>query len=775
LLATLCLVAAALPFAVDARREVTHALLINGGKQAKFNYQSHLHHLQDMVALLEQRGLPRRRIHIFSADGADNAPDLAVRDAVPPGFWLLAGTRVGRRLRPRTALTDTRWEGMKLRPAKKAALRKWFEAAGRALVAGDRMLIFVTNHGTVNRDELDNGAISLWKEELSVEDLKELLTLLRPGVQTVMVMSQCYSGTFASLIHESATEPSGDVCGFFSTKRDLRAYGCYPEGRDRDRIGHAFNFIDALNRHETTTGAHLEVLFTDDTPDVPLRTSDLYLERLVAAEAKARGIKVDTLVDSLLAEVWQNRAAWEEEIRLLDRIGDAFGTFSPRSLAEIEAYERELPALIDRMKTFAERWKTTLIAVKQENLKRFVGQWPAWQKRLQQASLKKLDDAERKALLAELLPQFESHARAQTELWDRVQTLRDRSRRASEARWRLETRKAALRRMRTILVRIAGLVLLAQEREEDAAKRQVEQQDAYEQLVSCEAFELGELPATHLAAKEPVVEAFPPLADELRLIQEILPSWLGVRFRQVPKTLRSDRRLPAGATWLEAVFPDSPAMAAGLEAGDIILGPPARPFTDYGQLREWTMTSPRDTPLLLKVIRPASRAEEDLEFEATLLLRPLPVVWPELPGPPQVGKMAPALPSGLKFVGSGKLPGLVGRTHLLFFWATWCQPCKQAVPEVMAFAAAKGIPVLAISDEAAGTVSGYLETRQEAFFEWVASDPLRRSFIDYGVSGTPTIVLVDDKGIVRHRQVGYKSKSGLTVEGWHWSRSTASP
>ena len=87
----------------------------------------------------------------------------------------------------------------------------------------------------------------------------------------------------------------------------------------------------------------------------------------------------------------------------------------------------------------------------------------------------------------------------------------------------------------------------------------------------------------------------------------------------------------------------------------------------------------------------------------------------------------------------------------------------------MAFAAARGIPVLAISDEAAGTVSGYLETRQKAFFEWVASDPLRRSFIDYGVSGTPTIVLVDDKGVVRHRQVGYKVGDGLTVEGWRWA------
>jgi len=66
---------------------------------------------------------------------------------------------------------------------------------------------------------------------------------------------------------------------------------------------------------------------TDDTPDVP-------------------GMDTDTVAvaDSLLSEAWRNRAPWEPEIRLLDRIGDAFATFGPRSLRELRVRERSSAA-----------------------------------------------------------------------------------------------------------------------------------------------------------------------------------------------------------------------------------------------------------------------------------------------------------------------------------------------------------------------------------------------------------------------------------------------
>ena len=52
-----------------------HALLINGGNQPSSNYLSHLQHLQDMVDLLQRRGVDPNRIHVFSADGEDSAAD----------------------------------------------------------------------------------------------------------------------------------------------------------------------------------------------------------------------------------------------------------------------------------------------------------------------------------------------------------------------------------------------------------------------------------------------------------------------------------------------------------------------------------------------------------------------------------------------------------------------------------------------------------------------------------------------------------------------------
>jgi len=84
---------------------------------------------------------------------------------------------------------------------------------------------------------------------------------LDDGVQTVMVMSQCYSGAFAAVAWADGA-PTGDVCGFFSTNALRPAYGCYPEGRSKS-LGHGFRFIDALGGAETLDQANDWVRLAD--------------------------------------------------------------------------------------------------------------------------------------------------------------------------------------------------------------------------------------------------------------------------------------------------------------------------------------------------------------------------------------------------------------------------------------------------------------------------------------------------------------------------------
>ena len=109
---------------------------------------------------------------------------------------------------------------------------------------------------------------------------------------------------------------------------------------------------------------------------------------------------------------------------------------------------------------------------------------------------------------------------------------------------------------------------------------------------------------------------------------------------------------------------------------------------------------------------------------------------------------------------------------MLFFWATWCVPCKSSLPELMAWSKRAGVPVLAVSDEDEETIRKFLDSWAGPFPELVASDELRKSQIGYIVSGTPTFVLVDEHGKIEWRQVGYSAKNGgLSIPGWSWTGS----
>jgi thiol-disulfide isomerase/thioredoxin len=165
-------------------------------------------------------------------------------------------------------------------------------------------------------------------------------------------------------------------------------------------------------------------------------------------------------------------------------------------------------------------------------------------------------------------------------------------------------------------------------------------------------------------------------------------------------------------------------------------------------------------PLRLRLLR------DDQEVEVAIRLGPYPLELPSLPGPPQIGSAAP--PLDLDYLPGSRRPGQ-GRSQLLFFWATWCGPCKKSLPEILDFAEDRDIAVVSITDEDPDVVGSFLRKYEGRFPEIGAADPHRKQFQKYGVSGTPTFVLVDSDGVVRHYQTGYKVEEGLRIDDWQWS------
>ncbi len=93
------------------------------------------------------------------------------------------------------------------------------------------------------------------------------------------------------------------------------------------------------------------------------------------------------------------------------------------------------------------------------------------------------------------------------------------------------------------------------------------------------------------------------------------------------------------------------------------------------------------------------------------------------------------------------LDALRGRVVLLNFWATWCPPCRKEMPDMEKLYqrfAAKGLTVLAVSDEERDTVAGFLQKQHYTFP--VLLDPGRKVHAAFNVEGIPKSFLFDRGG-----------------------------
>ncbi|MHB1146844.1 MAG: TlpA family protein disulfide reductase [Lutibacter sp.] len=105
-------------------------------------------------------------------------------------------------------------------------------------------------------------------------------------------------------------------------------------------------------------------------------------------------------------------------------------------------------------------------------------------------------------------------------------------------------------------------------------------------------------------------------------------------------------------------------------------------------------------------------------------------------------------------------PYTTGKFVLIDFWATWCGPCRETIPEFNSFQKEfkDKLIVIGISDEPADKVIKQINPKIEYYNAIDAQMRLKNLL---GVSGIPHCILIDPSGIVRWE--GYPLLEGFEL------------
>jgi peroxiredoxin len=103
-----------------------------------------------------------------------------------------------------------------------------------------------------------------------------------------------------------------------------------------------------------------------------------------------------------------------------------------------------------------------------------------------------------------------------------------------------------------------------------------------------------------------------------------------------------------------------------------------------------------------------------------------------------------------------------GKPVVIAFWASWCGPCQEELPQLVSLTKRyPKVQFITVNVDRNSSAGRRFLQRLKLKLP-VAFDPENKALAQYDVASMPTSYIIDRKGTVKFRKVGYNKKDGLT-------------
>jgi len=235
------------------------------------------------------------------------------------------------------------------------------------------------------------------------------------------------------------------------------------------------------------------------------------------------------------------------------------------------------------------------------------------------------------------------------------------------------------------------------------------------------------------------------------------PGWLGVGLREMTQDERTFHQVDHPGVMIKQIFNDTPAKKSGFKVGDYVVSVGNHPI----------LKGVREMVAHVKANKEGARVSFTIKRDGkeqilTAILGKVPKRG-EIMKNAWLNKNIPPI-SVMELDGKTKinLDQLQGKIVVIDYWATWCNPCKKAIPileDLQEEYGDRDVMIIGVSDEEREIVQTYAKNRPVEYK--IAYDIDRKLGGKLYISSYPTFLVIDKKGVIRSISTGLNGAGQL--------------